>query len=67
MSQIVCDDDATGVEELALAVRELIPHCLHLNVGDRIAELVDDASRDGAAARHAEIEALENLAVDEIE
>ena len=50
-----------GVDELTFPVEELIAQRLHLHVGKRIAELVGDASGNGAAARQAEIDFFEYL------
>ena len=54
-------------DELTLPVDELIAHRLHLHVSDRIAELIGDASGDGAAARQAEIDFVEHLAGCDVE
>ena len=58
---------ASGIHKLPFAVDELIPHGLHLHVGDRIAELICDAASDDAAARQAEVELVDRLPVGDIE
>ena len=54
--------------ELPLAARQiLIPHRLHADARERLAELVRDTSRDDAAARQREVDPLDDLRIADVE
>ena len=55
---------AADRRQLPLTVRQiLIPHRLHANARERLAELVGDASGDDAAARQREVDLLDDLRI----
>ncbi len=68
LSQVVRLRDAPGGgREAAPAVLPCLAHGRHRDVGNRVAELVDDAPGDDAAARHADVRIVEALLVGELD